>query len=74
MAATALALVAANSPAVGLYNAFLDAPVRRVIPFGDHRVHSSSQFFERRVSLRADKTLNQYNSGITTASSAVKRI
>jgi len=27
MAATALALVAANSPAVGLYNAFLDAPV-----------------------------------------------
>lgn len=27
IAATALALVAANSPAVGLYNAFLDAPV-----------------------------------------------
>ena len=27
MGATALALVAANSPAVGLYNAFLDAPV-----------------------------------------------
>jgi len=27
MAATVLALVAANSPAVGLYNAFLDAPV-----------------------------------------------
>jgi Na+:H+ antiporter, NhaA family len=27
MAATALALIAANSPALGLYNAFLDAPV-----------------------------------------------
>jgi NhaA family Na+:H+ antiporter len=29
MAATALAPVAANSPAVGLYNAFFDAPDRR---------------------------------------------
>src|SRR5512147_120510 len=46
---------------------------RRVIPFCDHRVHGSSQFIERRVSLRADKTVDRYDSGFASASSAVKK-